>query len=158
MTATPHTRIAVCPGSFDPLTMGHVDIIERASRLFDEVIVAVLVNMEKAPLFSVDERVDMLTAVAELLTTAPPPIAELDPDDATRLLDRIRDAVETIRKVDALLCARLIRDRWGSVEVEGIGVVTYRRTSSNDRWDERGAAYAVVAAKMEERGGDWVCW
>ena len=63
MTATPHTRIAVCPGSFDPLTMGHVDIIERASRLFDEVIVAVLVNMEKAPLFSVDERVDIIREV-----------------------------------------------------------------------------------------------
>ena len=46
------TRIAVCPGSFDPLTMGHVDIIERAARLFDRVIVAVLINQEKKPLFS----------------------------------------------------------------------------------------------------------
>jgi pantetheine-phosphate adenylyltransferase len=63
MTATPHTRIAVCPGSFDPLTMGHVDIIERASRLFDQVIVAVLVNMEKAPLFSIEERVDIIRDV-----------------------------------------------------------------------------------------------
>ena len=43
--------IAVCPGSFDPVTHGHVDIIKRAARMFDKVIVAVLVNMEKISLF-----------------------------------------------------------------------------------------------------------
>jgi pantetheine-phosphate adenylyltransferase len=57
------TRIAVCPGSFDPLTMGHVDIIERAARLFDRVIVAVLINQEKKPLFSLDERVEIIREV-----------------------------------------------------------------------------------------------
>ena len=57
------TRIAVCPGSFDPLTMGHVDIIERAARLFDRVIVAVLINQEKQPLFSLDERVEIIREV-----------------------------------------------------------------------------------------------
>jgi pantetheine-phosphate adenylyltransferase len=57
------TRIAVCPGSFDPLTMGHVDIIERAARLFDRVIVAVLINQEKRPLFSLDERVEIIREV-----------------------------------------------------------------------------------------------
>ncbi|HSL21680.1 MAG TPA: pantetheine-phosphate adenylyltransferase [Vicinamibacterales bacterium] len=49
--------VAIYPGSFDPLTNGHVDIIERGARLFDRIIVAILMNIEKAPLFSVDERV-----------------------------------------------------------------------------------------------------
>jgi len=51
---------AVCPGSFDPVTNGHLDIIRRASRLFDEVTVGVLVNPNKQGLFSVDERLTML--------------------------------------------------------------------------------------------------
>ena len=51
---------AVCPGSFDPITFGHLDIIERASSQFDEVIVAVLENRTKASLFSVDERMEMI--------------------------------------------------------------------------------------------------
>ncbi len=50
---------AVCPGSFDPITFGHLDIIERASSQFDEVIVAVLENRTKASLFSVEERMEM---------------------------------------------------------------------------------------------------
>jgi pantetheine-phosphate adenylyltransferase len=56
-------RRCVCPGSFDPVTLGHLDIIGRTSRLYDEVVVAVLVNKTKASLFTVDERLDMLTAV-----------------------------------------------------------------------------------------------
>jgi pantetheine-phosphate adenylyltransferase len=57
---------ALCPGTFDPVTNGHLDIIERATRSFDPVVVAVLENPVKAPLFSVDERVAMLKeAVAE---------------------------------------------------------------------------------------------
>jgi pantetheine-phosphate adenylyltransferase len=51
----------VCPGSFDPVTNGHLDIVQRASRLFDEVVVAVLVNESKAGLFSLEERLDMLS-------------------------------------------------------------------------------------------------
>ena len=58
-----HPRIAVCPGSFDPLTMGHVDIIERAARLYDRVIVAVLVNADKKPLFSFEDRVAIVGEV-----------------------------------------------------------------------------------------------
>ncbi|MGJ9411215.1 pantetheine-phosphate adenylyltransferase [Aeromicrobium sp. CF4.19] len=50
----------VCPGSFDPVTNGHLDIVERAARLFDEVVVAVLVNQSKKSLFTVDERQAML--------------------------------------------------------------------------------------------------
>ena len=58
-------RRAVCPGSFDPVTNGHLDIIGRASRLFDEVIVAVLVNESKQGLFTIDERLDMLREVVK---------------------------------------------------------------------------------------------
>jgi pantetheine-phosphate adenylyltransferase len=54
---------AVCPGSFDPPTFGHLDIVGRASKLYDEVVVAVLVNKNKASLFTVEERMDMLVAV-----------------------------------------------------------------------------------------------
>jgi pantetheine-phosphate adenylyltransferase len=57
------STLAVYPGSFDPLTNGHVDIIERGARLFDRIIVAILVNAEKAPLFSMAERVDIARAV-----------------------------------------------------------------------------------------------
>ncbi len=58
----PSTR-AIYPGSFDPITNGHLDLIERGSRLFDQLVVAVLTNIEKEPLFGVDERVEMLLDV-----------------------------------------------------------------------------------------------
>jgi pantetheine-phosphate adenylyltransferase len=51
---------AVCPGSFDPITFGHLDIIERASNQFDEVIVAVFVNRKKSGLFTIQERMEMI--------------------------------------------------------------------------------------------------
>lgn len=53
-------RRCLCPGSFDPVTNGHLDVIERAASLFDEVVVAVLVNVAKKGLFTVDERIDLL--------------------------------------------------------------------------------------------------
>ena len=53
-------RRAIYPGSFDPVTNGHLDVIERARKLFDEVIVAVAYNEQKQPLFSLDERLDLL--------------------------------------------------------------------------------------------------
>ena len=56
-------RLAVYPGSFDPLTNGHVDIISRGARLFDRIIVSILVNAEKAPLFSMEERVEIAREV-----------------------------------------------------------------------------------------------
>jgi pantetheine-phosphate adenylyltransferase len=55
--------LAVYPGSFDPLTNGHVDIISRGARLFDRIIVAILKNAEKQPLFSTDERVEIARSV-----------------------------------------------------------------------------------------------
>ncbi len=57
----------VCPGSFDPVTNGHIDIISRASRLHDEVIVAVLRNLAKSSVFTADERVEMLREVTKEL-------------------------------------------------------------------------------------------
>jgi pantetheine-phosphate adenylyltransferase len=57
------STLAVYPGSFDPLTNGHVDIISRGARLFDRIIVSILVNAEKAPLFTIAERVDIARTV-----------------------------------------------------------------------------------------------
>lgn len=54
------SKLAICPGSFDPVTYGHLDIIERGARIFDHVIVAVFNNQSKQPLFSAEERVDLL--------------------------------------------------------------------------------------------------
>ena len=69
-------RRAVCPGSFDPVTLGHLDIIGRASRLYDEVVVAVGVNASKKRMFSFEERVEMLTEA-----TAPWPNVRVDTFD-----------------------------------------------------------------------------
>jgi pantetheine-phosphate adenylyltransferase len=57
------STLAVYPGSFDPLTNGHVDIILRGARLFDRIVVAILKNAEKAPLFTMEERVEIIRAV-----------------------------------------------------------------------------------------------
>ncbi|MBI2817383.1 MAG: pantetheine-phosphate adenylyltransferase [Acidobacteria bacterium] len=56
---------AIYPGSFDPITYGHLDLIERGSKIFDHLIVSVLLNPDKQPLFSVQERVEMLTEVTQ---------------------------------------------------------------------------------------------
>lgn len=57
------STLAVYPGSFDPLTNGHVDIITRGARLFDRIVVAILINSEKSPLFTMEERVEIARAV-----------------------------------------------------------------------------------------------
>jgi pantetheine-phosphate adenylyltransferase len=57
------STLAVYPGSFDPLTNGHVDIISRGARLFDRIIVSILVNAEKSPLFTMDERIEITREV-----------------------------------------------------------------------------------------------
>ena len=69
-------RRAVCPGSFDPVTNGHLDIIARTAPLFDEVVVAVLVNKSKKGLFSLEERMEMLADAA-----APHPNVRVDSFD-----------------------------------------------------------------------------
>jgi pantetheine-phosphate adenylyltransferase len=63
MSAEPIIRKVVCPGSFDPVTNGHLDIIGRAAGLYDEVVVAVLINRNKSSLFTVEERITMLAEV-----------------------------------------------------------------------------------------------
>ena len=63
MATKPRSVIAIYPGSFDPITNGHLDLIERGSRLVDTLIVAILRNETKQPLFSVEERVEMLREV-----------------------------------------------------------------------------------------------
>lgn len=54
------SRIAICPGSFDPITNGHLDVVHRASRLFDQVVVAVAASEAKRPLFTLQERLDLV--------------------------------------------------------------------------------------------------
>jgi pantetheine-phosphate adenylyltransferase len=63
MSTPTEPRVAIYPGSFDPLTSGHVDIIERGARIFDQIIVAILANVEKTPLFSEQERVEIIRDV-----------------------------------------------------------------------------------------------
>ena len=72
-------RVAVYPGSFDPVTNGHIDIIKRSSKVYDKVIVGVLDNVNKKPLFSVTERVDMLKVVTD-------PIDNVEVDSFSGLL------------------------------------------------------------------------
>ncbi|MEH6905090.1 pantetheine-phosphate adenylyltransferase [Neobacillus drentensis] len=62
------TRIAVCPGSFDPITYGHLDIIRRGAKVFDTVYVSVLNNSSKNPLFTIEERMNLIKAVTKDLT------------------------------------------------------------------------------------------
>lgn len=57
----------ICPGSFDPVTLGHIDIITRASKMFDRVVVGVLNNLAKTPMFSTEERIDLLRQATENL-------------------------------------------------------------------------------------------
>ncbi len=57
------SRVAVYTGSFDPITLGHVNVIERASKLFDKLIVGIGINVEKRPLFTPDERVELIRTV-----------------------------------------------------------------------------------------------
>lgn len=57
---------AIYPGSFDPVTFGHIDMIERSAKIVDELVVAILVNSAKNPLFSVEERVSMLLSLIHI--------------------------------------------------------------------------------------------
>ena len=63
-------KIAVCPGSFDPITVGHLDLVERAAVIFDEVVLCVMVNGEKHPMFSLEERLELARAAVAHLPNA----------------------------------------------------------------------------------------
>ena len=82
-------RRAVYPGTFDPITYGHMDVIKRAARLFDEVIVAIVGNPNKTPLFSVEERLEMIRAVCD------PPNLRVDHFQGL-LVDYARDVEATV--------------------------------------------------------------
>ena len=69
-------RIAVCPGSFDPVTVGHLDIVERAARIFDEVILCVAVNSEKRTMFTPQERLAMARAAVAHIPNARAELSE----------------------------------------------------------------------------------
>jgi pantetheine-phosphate adenylyltransferase len=90
--------LAIYPGSFDPVTNGHLDLIERASKLFGRLVVAVLRNAEKAPMFSLDERVEMLREATQLF-----PNVEVDTFDGL-LVDYARrlGARVTLRGIRAV--------------------------------------------------------
>ena len=66
MSGKPASAVAIYPGSFDPITNGHLDLIQRGSRLFDRLIVSILRNESKAPLFTVEERIEMLHEVVQV--------------------------------------------------------------------------------------------
>lgn len=91
-------RRAVCPGSFDPVTNGHLDIIGRTAPLFDEVVVAVMVNKSKKGMFSLEERMDMLRDAA-----APHPNVRVDSFDGLLVdycrTNDVRAIVKGIRAV-----------------------------------------------------------
>ena len=94
-------RVALYPGSFDPITLGHIDILERATAIFDRVVVSVLRNPAKQPLFSVDERLDLIRAAT----------ASLDGEVTVDSFDGL--TVEHARQVGAIaivLGLRAVRD------------------------------------------------
>src|SRR5882672_10294763 len=92
------TSIAIYPGSFDPVTNGHLDLIERGEKMFDLLIVAVLRNAEKAPLFSVAERIEMLREVTKQWTSV-----EIDVCDGLLVeYARKRGAGVTLRGIRAV--------------------------------------------------------
>lgn len=115
-STTHKSTVAVYPGSFDPVTLGHLDIIRRAAKQFDTLIVAVLNNTSKKPLFSVQERMDLL--------------AEVTKDIPNIQIDSFRD-----------LLVRYMRSRKADVIVRGIRSVTdfeyeLQMASTNRQLDE----------------------
>lgn len=82
------TPSAIYPGTFDPITLGHLDVIERASRIFEKLIIAVAVNAQKEPLFPLDERIELIRDVL-------PPGASIEVDSFDGLLVDYARAKET---------------------------------------------------------------
>ncbi len=91
-------KTAIYPGSFDPITLGHLNLIKRASRVFDRLIVCVMVNHEKSPLFSVEERMDQIRRVTSKFENV-----EVDSsDDLVANFARTKGASAIIRGLRAL--------------------------------------------------------
>lgn len=163
-TSTPAKRIAVFPGQFDPITNGHLDVIRRGTRLFDELIVAVGINPDKRGLFTMDERVEM---IGELLRGTPGVRVErytgLTVDfvrdaGATVILRGIRDVSDLRNEFQLALANRAVGD------VETVFIMTgdqYALTSSSlirqvvslggDVRSLGGILPAVVVKRLEEK-------
>jgi cytidyltransferase-like protein len=96
--------LAICPGSFDPITYGHLDVIERDRQLFDRLVVAVLTNLDKKPLFTVAERVEMLR---EATSGLPKVLQVIDLAPAQGLDHKLAIVLEDRQIHDLLLLLRL---------------------------------------------------
>ena len=83
-------RVAICPGSFDPVTLGHLDIIQRACKIFDKVIVAVPINPSKNSSFTVSERMELLKLATEGLNVEIDSVEGLLADYARGEYEKIR--------------------------------------------------------------------
>jgi pantetheine-phosphate adenylyltransferase len=92
-------KIAIYPGTFDPITLGHIDIIQRGAKLFDKIIVTVAINLSKKPLFSIEERMDMI-------------------DDAVKEFENV-----TVEKFDGLL-VNFASQKDASVILRGLRAVS----------------------------------
>src|SRR4051812_15015811 len=95
-------RRAIFPGSFDPLTNGHLDILRRSSPLFDEIVVAVLNNADKQPMFSIEERCDMIREVLEHVDLGGCTIAVESFSGLTAEFARTRGATAIVRGIRAV--------------------------------------------------------
>ena len=110
-------RIGVYPGTFDPVTNGHLDIIGRATRIVDELVVAVAVNIGKGPLFTLEERVELLQGT----------LSKLAPDQATRIrivpFDNL--LVNFVHDQGATVIVRGLRAGMARVRanVRGVGII-----------------------------------
>jgi pantetheine-phosphate adenylyltransferase len=94
--------VAVYPGSFDPITNGHLDIVERAATVFDTVVVAVLANPKKAPLLTVDERIEVIRAALGAHDVADERVDVDSFDGLTVEFARSRDATAIVRGLRAI--------------------------------------------------------
>jgi pantetheine-phosphate adenylyltransferase len=151
----------VCPGSFDPVTNGHLDIIGRAAGLYDEVVVGVLVNPSKAGLFTIDERIDMLTEV----TKDYPNIRVLAFEGLLVDFCRANDIAVVVKGLRAVSDfdyeLQMAQMNWGLAGIETLFMPTnpqYSFLSSSlikdvAKWggDVRGHVPDVVAARLAER-------
>jgi pantetheine-phosphate adenylyltransferase len=94
-------RIGLYPGTFDPITNGHIDVIARAARLLDKLVVGVAINTSKGPLFTLDERVELVRAEIESIATRNGMVIEVTPFDTL--------SIDFARKVGASMIVRGLR-------------------------------------------------
>jgi pantetheine-phosphate adenylyltransferase len=99
--AAHHQRIGLYPGTFDPVTNGHIDVIGRAARLLDKLVVGVAINTGKGPLFSLEERVELVTAEIEAIATRNGMVIEVQPFQGL--------LVDYARKIGASMIVRGLR-------------------------------------------------